>query len=417
MKYPLQSIALFSLAILVLSCSHKDPTPDTSPYLYIHSGQFQSYELEKWIIVTNGSGELVGYKKIDPVSDETILTKRSASIKDKINVYKIVFEQSNTTTINVQTTSTLGVTPGQHCYLGAKTTSSNIPSNKTFHINMFKIPDKSSVIFGSGSYAVGMSQIDLYFDGVIDTTKIDFSPGPSASVYPITVYTRTAPKYVTINDNSSGITKFSYPTDFLNFDHVIDVPTAQTPELIMASGAKGNTTTYFVNFFLTSDLNKVEANQSFKLCYNDGYDSYSTFYKIGNKQYFRVGTIPSAGGAIIPNRSITVTNHDLYSFAATVPSQIDYRSSGYSYSETVSGTTSYYYLGITNDITKNDSFDLKLPDEFVTAHGLWDFTKYSYGSTSFVELENNDPYSKAVDILFGVPNSNYSVGQYSYTVN
>src|SRR6478752_5935968 len=107
MKYPLQSIALFSLAILVLSCSHKDPTPDTSPYLYIHSGKFQDNELEKWIIVTNGNEELVGYKKIDPTSDETVLTQRSASIKDKINIYKIYFYSSNAMEIK----AVLGVDP------------------------------------------------------------------------------------------------------------------------------------------------------------------------------------------------------------------------------------------------------------------------------------------------------------------
>ncbi|HEV8515500.1 MAG TPA: hypothetical protein VGQ59_19590 [Cyclobacteriaceae bacterium] len=407
MKYPLQSIALFSFAILVLSCSHKDPTPDTSPYLYIHSGKFQDNELEKWIIVTNGNEELVGYKKIDPTSDETVLTQRSASIKDKINIYKIYFYSSNAMEIK----AVLGVDPGEHCYLGSKVTS----ASKDLNANLYKIPIKSRITPGSGSF--GLEQRGFNSDGTIDSAKINFLAWESISVHPLTVYTRAAPKYVNVNYSSTGVSKFNYPGDFLNFDHVIDVPTGKTPVTVITSGTKGGFQIYFTSLLYPDDMDRVDANQSVKLCYNNGYDSYSTWYLLDNNSgYSKNGGIPSSTSRfMIPNRSIVVNNHDLFSFAATIPVEIDYRTSGYSYSEVVGSKTKSYSLSITVDVTRSDAFDLKLPNEFVTAHGSSDFTKYNHTGTTFYEFENDEKYSNAVDNLFAVPGN--SVGQYYYYVN
>jgi len=414
MRYFLQAIAFFSSVILFSSCNKDNGTaPDTGPYLYIHSGQFEDYQLEKWIIITNGNGEIVGYKKIDATSDESILTKRSASIKDKINVYKITIAKPNTTAIDVEVMAVLGVQPGQHCYLGSKVSAT---SGKTLNATLIKIPEKSFAFAGTGSF--GMSQTDYTGgDGLIDSTKISFSGMPSTPVYQVIVYTREAPKYVNVNYAATGATKFNYPGDFLNFDHVIDVPTGKTPTLVLTSGIKAGVSFSFSALFSPFDMNKVDANQSIKLCYNDGYESYSTTYHIDNKWYFRNGSIPLASSAIIPNRSVVVNSHDLYSFAATLPAEIDYRSSGYSYSEIIGGVTNYYALSITSDVKRNDSFDLKLPDEFVTAHGSTNFTKYNYTTSSFYEFENNEKYSNAVDILFAVPGGNNSVGRYAYDVN
>lgn len=389
------ALFVFSFLSFISACDDssepapiEDPNPveeEPEPYFYIKTGA--NTNRIQWIVITNGLGEIVGYKEIDSVNaEETVMSERLAEIDGNINVYHIyitenAFAEPKT---SYYITAYLDQELGKHWSFGGSGGSSDY---EEIDINIYNLPDPFlPQMSAGGSY--DFEKIDTDVDGVNDTVKFQYGLSPPESEYILGIHNPTSSKYVVVESQTS-FQEFTYPDDFHSYDHEIDVPISD-PDQVTVFGVRNNQSSVFL--LITKMLDEPGwVHSSIKFPYLDGYDYYYTYYQIGLNTYSKTGSIPTAEDIVIPDRVITVTNSSLFDFEATYPAEIDYRRSIYSFTEN-EGATDGDYIDVNVFALKDagTSFDLTLPDEFIDAHRDINFSLLEYKSSEFADVKTGD---------------------------
>ncbi|HYF68429.1 MAG TPA: hypothetical protein VD884_09840 [Ohtaekwangia sp.] len=399
MRY-LKFFVLLSTLLLVYSGCDNADDPDTTvdePYFTI---DVEARDAEEWIFITNTTGGLVGYQRIPKEGASVTLSERMAKLSDKMNVYRIFIRPAGEGDITgFSCRAFLGVDPGLTYKFR------NIMENPSEDevINQVEVenPPSSSLFYYSGR------NFDTEVSG--DFTTYEFER------YPVNrelfgYFSGESMLYAEIADEATT-QQFLYPDDFKTFDHEIEVPTGSYPTSLMTTGYDEGETT-FTDFYSPQHFEALEADQSIKFCYLDGFESYQTAYSIGNKWFFKRGDIATVEEATIPDYDLTVINSSLTNFEATAPSAIHYRASTYSMDPTADGNL--FGLTVHSAHGASYQFDLTLPDEFIDEYIDIPFFDMKYDHTTFVQqLSLPNGYENSVlrnfdNTLVGGHESSYS---------
>lgn len=386
------------LLLCIMSCdSESGPEPESEPYLIVSAGA--SEIVERWFIVTNGNGEIIGYKKVGKSGEEFELTDRAAALGTYMNVLVVEIYD---------------IDDSNNKYHGLLLYTGVAPGQRYTHAGDVQPPAKGSVritVMGATSdfetrLSPGIEHPTTISEG--SSTVLEAGLRGTTSEYVLSVYSPANPMYKIISVAPGQDMVYNYPNDFLPYNHIVEVETGKKnwqPADFLFGGTQGyrkDQLTLLSSFFISY----YNPYSTVKYCYINNYDYYYTYYRFisskGNREYHRIGTIPVNVEIVRPEPNMTVVNSSIASFQAEVSDDIDFRTSGYSYSEKIGEINYTYALSIASSINSNANVDLLFPEEFIAEVGKLTFEDSHYSGSSFYDFKSDKPYDHWINWNFNI---------------
>ncbi len=316
---------LFFLLIVLSACQEDSPppvVPDPEINLLTFKQDVSSLTSfsDDWIYVTNEDGDVLDIKHFE--ADETIVLKSNkVTTSDKINVTIFHYRQPTTETIDF--TSFLAITPNQ-TWIYKKIAGLSPAKTGTATLNLANapIPLGATISTNLGNSSVKPSSpasttFNLYKSSERMLARANINGAPSF--------------FESTNVQDGVVIEADYPTDFKPLENIFTLDLSGSDSY--AGSVYGITNEpgidpYDIPGILNYSYN-AGAVASCPWGYNSGFDLYRTTMgkSLGktSRQYFKLG--PAVTTIPFPDHTFSPVNNDLNSFAFTISSDYQLRSS------------------------------------------------------------------------------------------